>query len=321
MGTGDGDPQIGSLGETRMLGISTSWWQDRGLRGEEIVSEAVDLGFAGLELDYRITEAMFQRMKPVLRRSVPVLSVHNIFPVPQDRGIRAGIADHFLLSSLDPEERSLAVRYGIRTIEHAHEVEAKAVVLHLGKVEMDDPTRRLKKFYESGRGMEAEEVCEFLETQRRLRGEKRQRNLDAVLFSLERLNREAEKKGVLLGIENRYHFHEIPDLEEIGLILHAFRGGSIRYWHDVGHAAALEVLGVMKQMDLLSTYRRDMIGIHLHDAKGLEDHLAPGQGEIDFRALAPFLSEVEIKVLEVHPKGDERALEEGLWVLKEAGIS
>lgn len=304
-----------------MLGISTCWWQDRVGAADEIFSQAQMLGFAGLELDYRITRSAYERMKPVLKRSFSVLSVHNIFPVPDEFGIEPGIADHFLLSSLDPDERGLALKYGVRTIQEAHEVEAEAVVLHLGRVEIEDPTPRLKAFYESGNGMDTEEACAFLEEQRRIRKGKRQRNLDAVLFSLDKLNKEAEKYGVFLGIENRYHFHEIPDIEEIGLILDVFRGGPLRYWHDVGHASVLEHLGVLKRNELLTEYQHDMIGIHIHDAKGVEDHLAPGQGEVDFREISPFLTDAHIKVLEVHPKVDEGRLREGVLVLRQAGIS
>ena len=58
----------------------------------------------------------------------------------------------------------------------------------------------------------------FLSHLRKERTSKRQQFLDAVLFSLEKLNQEAEKQGVSLGVENRYYFHEIPDFEEFGII-------------------------------------------------------------------------------------------------------
>ena len=37
-------------------------------------------------------------------------------------------------------------------------------------------------------------------------------------------NKEAEKKGVFLGVENRYYFNEIPDFEEIAIIMNEFEG-------------------------------------------------------------------------------------------------
>jgi sugar phosphate isomerase/epimerase len=135
---------------------------------------------------------------------------------------------------------------------------------------------------------------------------------------LEELNRVAEKRGIFLGIENRYHFHEIPDLEEIGLILRSFKGGNIRYWHDVGHAKVQENIGISSQRSLLEAYGEDMIGIHLHDVRGLDDHLAPGQGEMEFSDIRVFLKPSIITVLEVHPEVERKALLEGIRFVKKA---
>ncbi|NIS46468.1 MAG: hypothetical protein GWN76_11420, partial [candidate division Zixibacteria bacterium] len=44
-----------------------------------------------------------------------------------------------------------------------------------------------------------------------------------------------------------------------------------------------------------------LIGVHLHDAIGLDDHIPPGSGEIDFAALKPFLKADTIKVIELKP--------------------
>ena len=158
----------------------------------------------------------------------------------------------------------------------------------------------------------------FIKEQKLIRQASKKKNLDAVLLSLERLNREAEKKRILLGIENRYHFHEIPDLEEIGIILRKFKGGNIRYWHDVGHAKTQENMGLTSQKDLLEAFSQDMIGIHLHDARGLEDHLAPGQGEMDFSEIKSFIKPSIIKILEVHPKVKRKELLKGIRFIKKA---
>lgn len=147
-----------------------------------------------------------------------------------------------------------------------------------------------------------------------------QRHLDAVLFSLETLNREAEQKGLFLGIENRYHLHEIPDFDEIEMILEQFRGGNIRYWHDVGHAFAQENMGIIPQKDLLRAYSEMLIGVHLHDAEGLDDHRAPGQGEVDFDQIKSFLKPSHIRILEVHSDVGEKDLRKGIQHLKSLGI-
>lgn len=298
-----------------MLGISTCWWSRRASGGEEIVSDILELGLKDVELEYRISNAIFQQMKPKLKRVLKVLSIHNFFPIPERAPYDKGGGDLFLLSSPDKDERSRAVRYSIRTIEHAQDLGARAVVFHLGRVDMPVPTQDLLRLYRSRKIGEKEGLA-FIKEQRVIRQASKKKNLDAVLLSLEKLNKEAEKRGVFLGIENRYHFHEIPDFEEIELILREFKGGNIRYWHDVGHARVQENLGRNSQMELLEAYSGEMIGIHFHDVRGLDDHLAPGQGEIDFNEIKPFIKPSIIKILEVHSKVSREDLLEGIKFLK-----
>ena len=303
-----------------MLGISTCWWHNKVDRGDRVVQEIVELGLDGVELEYRITHSTYHEMKPRLKGTLSVLSVHNFFPLQEGFGFEEGSGDLFLLSSTDSEERNRAVKYTIQTIEHAHDLEAKAVVLHLGRVDMLNPAEELTKLYNSGKAYK-KEAKGFIDAQRYTRQAKGQKNLDAVLMSLEKLNKEAERKGVFLGIENRYHFHEIPNFEEIGIILKTFQGGQIRYWHDLGHARVQENLGILSHNELLDAYSEQTIGIHLHDVRGLKDHLAPGQGKIDFNEIKLFLKPSTIKILELNADRVQRKdLSEGIRLIQSSGF-
>jgi sugar phosphate isomerase/epimerase len=305
-----------------MLGISTCWWHNKVNWVDHIVDEILQLGLQAVELEYRITHSMYQEIKPRLKlqRTLPVLSVHNVFPIPEGLGPDAGSGDLFLLSSTDPQERSRAVKYAIQTIEHAHDLEARAVVFHLGRVDIPNPVEEFSRLYNSGKVHEKEALT-FIDAQRCARQAIGQKNLDAVLLSLEKLNKEAEKKRIFLGIENRYHFREIPNFEEIGLILKTFQGGYIGYWHDVGHARVQENLGIIGHNDLLEAYSEEIIGIHLHDVRGLEDHLAPGQGEIDYQEIKPFLKPSTIKILELNAYSVQREdLSEGIRLIQTSGL-
>jgi len=303
-----------------MLGISTCWWQNRAERGDEIVSDILELGFEGVELEYRITETLYRQMKPRLKTDLKVLSVHNFFPKPEGLGKgQKASGDFFLLSSDDRDERLRAVQYSIRTLEHAQDLEAKAVILHLGRVSMQNPTLEFKELYGKSEGGNDEGLA-FMDEQKSIRKARHERHLDAVLFCLDTLNREAEKREVFLAVENRCHLHEIPDLEEIGIILNEFRGGHIRYWHDVGHARAQENMGILRQKDLLEAYSEMLIGIHLHDVRGLDDHLAPGQGEINYEEIKPFVKSSHLKILEVDPEVERRDLTEGIRVIRDLGF-
>jgi len=301
-----------------MLGISTCWWHNRVDHGEEIVRGVLALGLKGVELEYRLTEALYRQMRPQIK-DLQVLTIHNYFPKPVELGNVKGSGDLFLLSSTDRDERLRAVKYSIRTIEHAHDLGAKVVILHLGRVDMPNPISKIKELLAKGK-TERSECSAFINEQRQIREARHQKHLDAVMSSLDELNQEAERRGVFLGIENRYHFHEIPDFGEIGIILKQFQGGNVRYWHDVGHARVQEYMGFIRQKDLLEAYSEMLIGIHLHDAKGLDDHWAPGQGEMIFEQIKPFLKPSHIKILEVHPKVDKRDLIKGIQHLKSLGI-
>ena len=52
-----------------MLGISTCWWSDRVSEGKEIVSDILELGLTEVELEYRISNVVFQQMKPKLKKA------------------------------------------------------------------------------------------------------------------------------------------------------------------------------------------------------------------------------------------------------------
>ena len=270
-----------------MIGLSTAWLTERsGLTGREVIKRIISLGFCAVELDYRVTETDGER---------------------------------FLLSSPDREQRECAVKNTIRTLESAKDLGALAVVLHLGKVEMDPEYDRLHELLHQNM-LDLPEGRRFRQVKVKERQEKRHRYLENVLASLDRLNKEAEKRGVLLGIENRYRYHQIPDFEEIGIILERFSGGQVAYWHDVGHAHVLEKLGFMEPGALLRSYGLNLLGTHLHDARGIDDHWAPGTGEIDFLALRDCLRSARIKILEVHKKSDGSEVLEGRRMLERIGL-
>lgn len=299
-----------------MLGISTCWWDERSISGDRIIREALDLGLKFVELEYRLSYARFQQMKPLLNRSIKVCSIHNIFPKPEDLLAGESNGRDIFLSSTDRNERQKAVDYTIRTIQYAHELEAPVVVLHLGRVDLPGSIQRFRDLDRNNQILE-QKGLQFIEEQQKKRKLAVSLNFEAVLFSLERLNREAEKLGVLLGIENRFYFQEIPSFEEIGKILDTFTGGNIRYWHDVGHAHAHEVLGICRQKDLLEAYSETAAGVHLHDAKGLDDHIPPGEGEIDLNGILKYFDSSRIKVIEVNYRVGRKRLEKGIKYTKQ----
>ncbi len=303
-----------------MLGISTVWRSSQISDGNELIKEMLDLELDGIELEYRITDTMHKQMLPVLRSSdANILSVHNFFPAPDDAPSGNGGGDLFLLSSTDSHERNQAVKFTAGTMRHAKELEAKAVVLHLGRAPIETIKHELFELYDN-QMVGSPAYVELMRQSKKIRAEAKNKTFDLLLNSIEKLAREADRHEIDLGIENRYYFREYPDFDEIGAIFEKFKGARIGYWHDVGHAVVNENLGLINSMQFLEAYGDNLLGIHLHDVNGYYDHTEPGSGKVDFDAIAKYLKPETIKILELRPKVSKEGLLRGIEFLKEKGI-
>jgi len=305
-----------------MIGASTIWNAAEAASGGQIVRELLDLGVDGIELEYRITRKRLDEMLPLLRgEGVRVFSLHNFCPVPDI--VPPGSppsGDALLLSSQDPDERRYAVEYTKRTIHLAHELEARAVVLHIGRVEMDKVLPPLRELYEEGR-IDSDEAQALRAQAQAERDRLHLPFLDSVRSSLDVLAREAERRGVYLGLENRYFYREIPGFQELKLLLNDLRGAPVGYWHDVGHAHVAEASGWETQKEWLESFGSVMIGIHLHDSTGFDDHVPPGTGEVDFSMVGSHLADQAIRILEIRSGPEPAAIRKSIEFLRDKEIA
>ncbi len=303
-----------------MFGISTAWFATKAKTGSEIVDRILALGVHGVEIDYRVTEEMVADIERRLKQGdLRVTSVHNPAPLPNWMEQVQASGDALKLSSTDEEERQGAVELALRSIDLAARTGATAVVFHLGEVEMDHESDRFFELYRQGK-INTPEAAALRRRKLEERKAKRQPNLDAVLRSLDTLNRAASEKGIFLGIETRYRYHQIPDLEEFGILFDHFEGGQLRYWHDVGHAQVHQALGFWSQDEPLKRYGHLLVGFHLHDCLGIDDHRAPGDGDVDWSLLLPYFGPNVVKVMEIHPKVSPTEAEQGVAFLKKIGV-
>ena len=301
-----------------MLGISTVWKSGELKDGQELMECFAGLGFREVELEYRIDGNTFKQIKQFLNKTndLKIVSIHNFFPVPDI--LETGGADVFHFSSEDREERSLAVKYAAKTIQIASELGARAVVLHLGMIQMD-AQKEFFDLYDAGK-IGSEEYERVLEEFKVQRDSRKGKGLDMMLLSMDKVQEAAERYGVDVGIENRYDFRECPNFEEMAVIFEKFGGGRIGYWHDAGHAKVQENLGVVETKEMLDAYGKYLAGVHLHDVNGYSDHHVPGTGEVDFDLLKKYLKKDTIKILEIHPRETEKDLMDGVDFLKNMGL-
>jgi sugar phosphate isomerase/epimerase len=303
-----------------MLGLSTSWKSADVTRGEELFTAVRQMDVFCLELEYRIPDIVYTQLRQLLKKSdVRVVSLHNYCPLPPmvKRSMASG--DLFLLSSPDHDHRAEAVKWTLRTLECANDLEARAVVLHCGRVEMDHEVQTLYDLFDRGR-IESEEAQEFISVKLALREEKKPRYLDALRFSLEKIAKTAESLHIQIGMENRQGYFELPGPDDFELLFTEFDGAPLYYWHDVGHACINEALTLGSQESLLKRYADRLLGIHFHDVNGRRDHLAPGKGTVDFSAIKAHLKEDAISIMELKPGTSDADVRAGISYLRELGL-
>jgi sugar phosphate isomerase/epimerase len=280
-----------------MFSISTAWNIEAGRSVPEAISEINSLGFDALELAWINEEKLEQLKKTKFKAG----SVHSYLPEPMKLKEGRWRSSVFNLTALDENERLEAIKWTKRTIDTAAEMSAPAVVVHLGNPEgMENKSYTLKDLYAKGK----KESDEFVWNRDKLlfeREEKRQKTFQKGLKSLSEVNVYAVKAGVKIGLETRLHYEEHPNSEEFEYIFKEFEGGALYYWHDIGHAIIQERLGFVKPKEHLSLFSERLIGLHIHDVKGIEDHSAPGMGDVEYEDFVPYFLEKKIlKVFEVH---------------------
>lgn len=294
------------------LAISTSW-QAPALSGAAMALAVQEAGFSRLELEYRLSAQRLAELRRELKpRDLSVGSVHNYCPFPpQYAGQLKPSGDLFNLAAPDREERRRAVEHTLGSLELASDLEAGAVVLHLGWVpELLD--RQI-----TGQAALLGRLTPELALARQERLAASPQVLDALSFCLEPLIERALSLGVRLGLENRFHLFQAPTLEETEILLTRFAGAPLGYWHDTGHAQHRQLAGLNPASAYLERLGGHLLGCHLHDIKGVADHLPPGQGDLDWPALAPLLAQAPHLVVELRPGPSPQEVRESAQMLAE----
>ncbi len=293
----------------------STMWARRNFPGLPDFFEACRrMGFEKVELNHQVDSAMLAAMD---LGHQPISSVHE--PCPADISAEELKARDWLMSSPDEECRRRGVDSIKRSIELARRLGLPVIVVHAGMVSTDIALeQRLRKLFEAGQAASAEYQSvkqELVETRRRL--------IPACLQSAKKSLRElldyAGSSGVRLGLENRFHYYDIPSLDEMGELLALADPNRLGFVYDVGHAEHLSRLGFYAHEDWLRRYSARIVEVHLHDMTGVHDHRAPGLGEIDFDMVARYLPYDAIRTLELQPSNTPEEVKAALDYLAQHG--
>ncbi|MCB2189199.1 MAG: sugar phosphate isomerase/epimerase [Deltaproteobacteria bacterium] len=304
------------------LALSTVWAQPHQPAGAppleaapwaaHILDQVAATGLRYLELEYRLPAAVLTILRRELAaRELAVVSLHNFIPLPP--GLAEGSGDAYNLAAPEQAERRLAVDLTCRSLELASDMEVGALVVHLGWVAGLEDKLVLRQ---AAKGGDPQELAGHLAR----RGEASPGAVDLASRSLDRLAARAEALGVRIGLENRFHPFQVPDFDEMGLLLERFRGAPLGFWCDLGHARAQtnadsDLPGIRRW---LSAYGQELVGCHLHDTKGVQDHLPPGRGDLDWDVVAPLVKDSPRLVLELRSGPEPAEVADSAALVREA---
>lgn len=291
----------------KTLALSTMFAQQpRFADGAAFARFAAEAGFDAIEISHSTPAEKIAAIRDAML--LPITAVHQ--PAPYEKLPNGRGNGSLNLAGLEEDERAAAVAAALRSIRLAAEVGAHRVVVHLGHVgspgEQFEEELALRRAFDSGErsGPRIEALRAALIQRRASLAEP---HLAAARRSLGELVAAARPHGIAIGIENRYHYHEIPHPAEYEVVLDGFDLSEAGYWHDVGHAEVLHRLGLIDRLEWLGRWASRCIGAHLHDVNGIGDHRAPGDGDVSWEYIVRGIGHLESFTLEINQhQPDER---------------
>jgi len=272
------------------------------------------MGFTGVELNHHVTLSMLSGAN---LKEIQFSSIHE--PCPAEISVETLKERDWLISSENEYCRNKGVEAIKSSIDLAYRLGVNVVVVHCGNIPSDHGLEnQMRDKFLQGQQDSAEYSAikiELINKRAALVGPP----LEAVKKSLLELLEYANRFHIRLGLENRYHYFDLPTLDEMGMLLDLAEPGLLGYIHDVGHAQALDRLGFYPHEEWLQRYANRMIGVHLHDVIGIADHYAPGLGEVDFDRLAAYLPADAFRTCELQVVNTTAQVKAGLKFLAEHG--
>ncbi|MEE9164866.1 MAG: hypothetical protein V3U15_01245, partial [Nitrospinota bacterium] len=129
--------------------ISTCWRAGLISDAKELIETMKETGMSLLELEFRIFSETFEEIKKNCTAwGIKIISMHAVCPSPQGR-VRG--AEQYLISDMEEENRMRGVDQVKQTLRNAADVGARVIILHCGRVPVDEPINIMKKFYDEGK--------------------------------------------------------------------------------------------------------------------------------------------------------------------------
>lgn len=271
--------------------FSTCWNSSRHTDGGAICDEIRELGFEYIEASHGLSVSKITGiMKAVDEKRIRVAGVHNFCPSPIE--VLADAPDAYQFTSHRPTDRERARRLTQETLMMAARLGAKYVVLHMGSVSLmkgKTASRELERMVRNGL-RDTRKYAELKGKWVRRRQKLGPLYLERARQALQQLTDEAAKSGVVLAVEGRSHFEQVPGEWEMLPLMEEFRANPhVVYWHDFGHIQRKHNLQMLDHAQYLQQLQPFLYGAHVNDVRWpSRDHRAPFLGGcVDFDTLLP----------------------------------
>jgi len=294
--------------------LSTMWGIKENVPLSILLQNGRDLGFARFELNHNVSPEAFDEFD---QNQFHIGSLHD--PCPAVISMKELDKRDWLVTSLDESLRIKGVDVIKRTIEQAVALCSTLVVIHPGRVVGDHSMDKLirEKYRKGEKSSTAYETLRNQLIKDRL--ERGKPHLESLLKSVAELVEFSNNSGIMLGLENRLNYYELPIFEELQTLLSLFTQSWVGWQFDVGHLQIHAELGLTNFDEWLNNFGARITGIHLHDVQGIDDHLSPGCGDVDFAKIAKFLPEFAYRTLEVDSKLSKQEIRSGMETLVTTG--
>lgn len=300
------------------IALSTMYAQQKRFdNGADFARYAADAGYDAIEVSHSTPP---EKLREVLDSGIlPVTSIHQPAPHVEVDGGKSN-AD-LNLASTRKSEHARALRHALRSVEWAAEAGASALVVHLGEVEgsFSGTTAELYRLFRQ-HGIRDSRAAEARAEMEQRRAEAAPANLEAARESLEQLVEAARPHGIVIGIENRLEYHQIPLPAESIALMDGFAPSEVGHWHDTGHAEVLDRLGFLPHRAWFGELGDRLVGAHVHDVRGVVDHRAPGTAQLDWEMVAAGLASLDAITLEIDQRETDEDVRAAPAFLRSVGL-
>lgn len=303
-----------------VISLSTSYLQRSfGNDGYAMLQEAAALGYEYVEISHSTPIAAVEGIEKALAEGVvKVSSTHNFCPLPPF--CTRASPDLYSPSTSAKKESSQWLRHTKNSLAFGAKIGAKALVCHTGNLPyfFRRPDSGLLKFLAKKNYDGILQDEKYLKALAKFSAKAEKISVKAYAYMLENFNLladTAKEGGIMLCIENRERPMSLPLEKNFAHLMELFAEiPQVKAWHDVGHSMIKQLTGFCRQSEFAETLLPYQAGWHLHDCTSEgKDHVAIGDGCIDFKALAKFFDPAKhIFTLELNSAVERQAARDSL---------